>query len=258
MDTKKIFVIFLCITGAFVVLWFLKDVSLRTPSPKELVKNTVEERGGNEGQPYTLAPTPEAKRENLTEKVIANSSKDFYLQLVAGEATTSKELLIDKIKNGEFKDIASISKFLTPDQIGFVTSTQESILVQDPASSVDINVYKNSYGELINQIDTGDFAKNSTTILNDVIKNNNTQRLDDTIKEYYSIYNALLKVKTPRIYVEFHKQVLVALKNIIVFLESMRSYKEDPIRAYIAAEYYASLGASWDAIHAKQIEIFKQ
>lgn len=258
---KKIFAIFILVVCGFVLYWVFQfafpssDNFAHTPDSTVTRTATSSSLFGESSLGYLDVPLVNASSmPNLTNSVVVDASNDIVSSLKISSSTNSADIL-EALKNATTSPLseALVEKYMSPDQIGLVTSVSDAdiSLVKDSPSA--LSTYAIGYRDTLLSISDIDVSKISTS-LNSFMNTKETGDLDSIIQKYENIYSALRKLAVPQSRADFHKNNLIYFGSMISVLKSIRLYDADPVRAYIAAQYFPQVVAQWEPISREIIK----
>jgi len=247
---KKIFALFILIVCGFVLYWIFEFVFPPTDPLSSLEPITTRTNSNPlfEGDSLNAPLASISTMSNLTNGVIVDASKELISSLQI-TTSTSKEDLLEALKNATTSPISEslLRKYMSPDQIGLVTVVSDSdiSLVKDSPSA--LSTYAVGYRDTLLSISEIDISKLSST-LNSFMATKDASDLDSIVQKYENIYSALRQLQVPQSRAVFHKNNLIYFGSMVSVLKSIRLYDTDPVRAYIAAQYFPQVVAQWGPI----------
>jgi len=178
--------------------------------------------------------------DNLTQLVSNNISSEFI-----AKSKESPDKLPSEILNGvDANSLISkkLSDVLEQSTVLLVEDIPNSNLnIINDTSSESVQKYIQQYMSAISRLDgffifTGGSTSYINKVMDDAFRNNDYVGLDRELVNNASVVKTLESMQVPLPAVGFHKQSLMFLKILSVFLSSMKNIYTDPLKAYLVMD----------------------
>jgi len=258
--STTIFVLFAVFAVAFLSYWVLAG-GVSSPFTSS-VAVLDEQSTTNSSLPLSSYFTSTSSAMGDITSVVSNDiSSQFVLQLgsvaSASSSATSTAALIDSIDPNVVGTNPDALKNLTPDAAGILTKNQQ---VADKLSLVpDSQQTRDAYWQAYNEVVlAGSVAFNSSDVTNalQAALQGNGDALSALVSQYRSIGQKLSSLRTPVSLADFHASNIRFFSNVATVFDAILHTQSDPLRAYIALEYFSTLGSDWDSIGSFLVKSF--
>lgn len=179
---------------------------------------------------------------NFTALVATDISSEFVSKSKLSPQSEPSEIL-GKMSANDFvqNKLSDILKQSTVELVDDIPDTQLNIIRDSSKESVQkyVREYVAATSKMDGIIvsDSGDMTK----IIDDAFQNQDYAIISQKLADIAAAIHALEPMQVPLPAVEFHKQSLMFLKNLSVFLSSIKTISADPLKAYLMMNNGVSL-----------------
>lgn len=195
--------------------------------------------------------------ENITNQASEDLSSKFISNINFDKASSAKELL-DSIDFNNLNS-GSLEKIVGENALAFISEIKDSeIKISQDNSSQSLSKYKKDYDSAMEGIFSFlEKSKNIESSLSEVVEKDKTSKIDSALDIMKKGEKDLKNILVPSSLSDFHKKTLIFVGNFEIIFQSFRSYKEDPLKAFLALDYFSNVADQWDGITSDAKNIFK-
>jgi hypothetical protein len=279
MDSSKIravtFIVFIAIVVFFFAYWatasLINPGTNSAPSLNWASENSPEisGRSGNIIEPassvkFNLVDSASginvsaSSSDNLT-KLIANDISAEFVSKAKDSPNQNPSQILEKLDSTDLvqNKLSNILQQSTVDLVEDIPNSELNIV--NDSSTEAVKKYSQEYVVAVSRMG-GIIASDSgymTKIMNDAFQNQDYVALDQELSNGAAVIHALESMQVPLPAVEFHKQSLMFLKNMTVFLSSIQTISADPLKAYLMMNKGVSLIQQQGSAAAKAYQNLK-
>ena len=259
----SVFVLFSAIAVVFVSYWVITQVGgggiaiqpkgveeqgiAQQNAPFQQVLNDPAALSAQQSEKGGKDSAQQADPNNLTQRFVSDMSAQFMSQFNQ-DPNASVDTLLDRVSSLDLKSVDGLSEQLTPEAIGLqlpVLDSQLSIVSDNDQSSA---AYAKAYSQIVGRAADISNSKEVINAMSSAIEGNNAGDLKTLSLRYIAIKQDLLSTQVPRKAVAFHKRTIQFFGDMAVIMEAIAQSRQDPLRAYIAVEYFPRLAEEWDTL----------
>lgn len=184
---------------------------------------------------------------NVTDSVTQDISRELFVDIQSSvESDEKTSSLIKRIQEGGI-DEDILTQNVSPQSIGFIESLDTThmnlSLSQLPS---DADRYMNGVGETLSRIDVETEVEFISHVLQEFVEKGDATQLNTLIAKYNSILQDIMSLPVPSQYVDFHEKMVVSFWNFSLFLDAISNIQTDPVRAFVAVEYFPTINQQWN------------
>jgi hypothetical protein len=179
---------------------------------------------------------------NFTELVATDISSEFVSKSKLSPQSKPSEVVGKMNPSGLVQN--KLSEILNSSAVDFVDSVPDSQLkiIQDN-SKEKVQRYGTEYAAQISKL--GGILNGDDSYLNRIMdnamRNSDYSELNQALANNAAVLKSLISTEVPSSVLTYHKQSIMFLKNLSVFLGSIKTISTDPLKAYLMMEKGLSL-----------------